>query len=178
MKNYNISLLFILLLILSSCSNRIFFSSSINSRLAQKELSINKVQFYNSQKIILRREVPQDHAEVTNGRIRFEKGKFIEEIIIKKNTPGTCEFVHQEILNVSFEQGYNKLLRFRADADGKYYSLITHRGIDGKGYLRYDTIQYKVQSGGFSKLWVRKDQGYVFKASQRVVEGKTVDEEY
>lgn len=168
----------ILLVFLSSCSNKIYFSSSLKSRLSQNNLSINKVQFYNSSKIVLQREVPQNYAELTNnGEIIFEKGRFIEQIIIKKNTPGTCEFVDQDILNISFEEGYNKVLRFRVDASGNFYKLLTKKGLDRKYYLRYDTNQYVVQSGGeFAKLWVHKDQAYIYKATHRVVEGKTVDE--
>lgn len=169
----------ILVFLLSSCSNKIYFSGGLKSRLAQNNLSINNVQFYNSKKIVLRREVPQDHAELNNGEIRFEKGRFIEQIIIKKNTPGTCEFIDQDILNISFEQGYNKVLRFRLDPSGKYYNLLTHKGLNRKGYLRYDTIQYMVQSGGeYAKLWVHKNQAYIYSATHRIVKGKIVDENY
>lgn len=166
-----------LLLITTSCSNKIYFSSSLKSRLAQNDLSINKVQFYNSKKIVLLREIPQNFAELSKGEIKFEKGRFIEQIIINKNTPGTCEFVDQEILNISFEEGYNKLLRFRLDPSGKYYSLLTSNGLGRRGYITYDTIRYRIQAGGeFSKLWVHKNQAYINKATHRVLEGKIVDD--
>lgn len=170
----------ILLITLSSCSNKMYFSSSLKSRLTQNDLSINKVQFYNSVKIVLQREVPKNYAELTsNGEIKFEKGRFIEQIIIKKNTPGTCEFVDQDILNISFEKGYNKVLKFRIDASGNFYKLLTRKGLDRKEYLRYDTNQYIVQSGGeYAKLWVHKNQAYIYKATHRIVEGKTVEENY
>ena len=169
----------ILLILLSSCSKKIYFSGSLKSRLSENKLSINKVQFYNSKKIVLQREVPQNYAELNKGEIRFEKGRFIEQIIIKKNTPGTCEFMDNDVLNVSFEQGYNKVLKFRLDPSGKYYSLLTRTGLNRKGYVRYDTIQYIVQSGGeYAKLWVHKDQAYIYGATHRIVKGKIVDEEY
>ena len=177
MKKTGFLICIILIIILNSCSNKIFFSNGLKSRLAQNNLNINKVQFYNSKKIILRREIPQDYAEVSNGEIIFEKGKFVEQVIIKKYTPGTCEFIDQDILNISFEEGYNKVLRFRLDPTGNYYSLLTHKGLNRKGYLRYDTIQYIVQSGGeYAKLLVRKNQEYIYKATHRVVEGKIVDD--
>ena len=133
-------------------------------------------QFYTSEKIVLRREIPQASAAVTNGQIHFERGKYIEEVSIKKNTPGTCEFVDHGVLHMSFENDNNKTFKFRIDPSGKFYYLLTFTGMHGEEYLRYDTIQYQVKKGDMTKLWVRKDQGYIFKATHRVIPGKTIDQ--
>ena len=176
MKKYAILFSTVILFVLSGCSNKIFFNETLKSRMDNYNLSINKVQFYTSEKIVLRREIPQASAAVTNGQIHFERGKYIEEVSIKKNTPGTCEFVDYGVLHMSFEDDNNKTFKFRIDPSGKFYYLLTFTGMHGDEYLRYDTIQYQVTKGDMTKLWVRKDQGYIFKATHRVIPGKTIDQ--
>ena len=84
MKKYAILFSTLILFVLSGCSNKIFFNETLKSRMDNYNLSINKVQFYTSEKIVLRREIPQASAAVTNGQIHFERGKYIEEVSIKK----------------------------------------------------------------------------------------------
>ncbi|MBC35861.1 MAG: hypothetical protein CL663_07475 [Bacteroidetes bacterium] len=176
MKKYAILFSTVILFVLSGCSNKIYFNETLKTRMDNYNLSINKVQFYTSEKIVLRREIPQASAAVTNGQIHFERGKYIEEVSIKKNTPGTCEFVDHGVLHMSFENDNNKTFKFRIDPSGKFYYLLTFTGMHGEEYLRYDTIQYQVKKGDMTKLWVRKDQGYIFKATHRVIPGKTIDQ--
>ncbi len=169
--------LFLGTLILASCSNKIFYTSELNARVAQKNLSIHKIQFYVSKKIILKRVLPHDNAELANGEIRFEDGKLIDQVIIKKNTPGTCEFIDNGFMFMSFEDGNNKLLKFNPGNGGKYYELFINEDPENFRKVTYDTSEYIIQRGAdYSRLWVKKDQEYILKITNRVAEGKKVKE--
>lgn len=164
-------------LILASCSNKIFYSSELNAQVAQKKLDVNKIQFYVSKKIVLKRVLPHNNAELASGEIHFEDGKLIDQIIIKKNTPGTCEFIDGGFMFMSFEEGNNKLLKFNQGGNGKYYELFINQNPDKFRRVTYDTAEYIIQRGAdYARLWVRKDQDFILKITNRVAEGKKVKE--
>ncbi len=171
--------LFLVILILASCSQKIYYTSELNAKVVQKDLSIHKIQFYTSKKIVLKRILPHDKSELANGEIHFEDGKLIDQVIIKKNTPGTCEFIDNGFMFMSFEDGHNKLLKFNPGENGKYYELFINP--DPKSFRKvvYDTAQYIIQRGAdYARLWVRKDQEYILKINNRVAEGKIVKKDY
>jgi len=172
-----IVLLFLGILFITSCSKKIYYTSDLNAKVAQKNLTVHKIQFYVSKKIILKRILPHDNAELANGEIRFEDGKLIDQIIIKKNTPGTCEFIDNGFMFMSFEEGSNKLLKFNPGEKGKYYELFINPDQKSFRKVTYDTAQYVIQRGADNaRLWVRKDQDYILKINNRVAEGKKIEE--
>lgn len=160
----------------ASCSNKIFFTNDMRIKLDEYDLEIGKVQFYNSNKIVLKRLLPYDSAGITNGAIRFENGKLINTIIIKKNTPGTCAFVEDGLLNMTFEDGEDKYLIFKTDLNGKYYELWVDRDFQNLGQIDYDNDKYMIQPGSEkARLLVKKDQDYIFRVQQRIAKGKKVE---
>lgn len=178
MKKYFINsiTIFIIAILLASCSNKIFFTNEMRVKLDEYDLEINKVQFYTSRKIIFRRVMPYDSANIARGEIRFENGKLIESIIIKKNTPGTCEFVNDGILNMAFEQGNNKYLKFKPNKSGNYYELFVTQDLRNYGEIVYDTIKYIVQPGSErSRLLVKKNEDYLLRVQQRIIKGRKVN---
>ena len=178
MRKYfkNLVSLFIAALFLASCSNKIYFTNEMRIKLDEYDLEINKVQFYTSKKIAFRRILPYDSAGIASGEIRFENGKLIDNIIIKKNTPGTCEFVQDGILNMAFEQGENKYLKFKTNLSGQYYELFVNQDLRNYGELVYDSTKYIIQAGSEkARLLVKKDQDYILKVQQRVIKGRKVN---
>ncbi len=176
----SISKLFLIILalvIISSCSNKIYYTTSLNAKVVEKGLSVNKIQFYLSKKIVFTRELPLNNSALANGEIKFEDGRLIDQIIIKKNTPGTCEYMDNGFMFMSFEEGDNKLIRFNPDDAGKFYVLYMNQHPDNLGKIRYDTAMYTINKGSFgARLWVRKDQDYILKVTNRVATGKIVKE--
>lgn len=145
-------------------------------RLDEYNLDLNKVQFYTSYKIMFRKILPFDSAAVAKGEIRFENGKLINNVIIKKNTPGTCEFVEDGLLNMAFESGENKYLIFKVSKNGKYYELLVNQQMNKFGELLYDNQKYFIQPGSErARLLVKKNEDYLLRVQQRIVKGKKVN---
>ncbi len=179
MQKLRLILLIIGIAILTACSNKIYYTSELNTKVAEKGLSVNHIQFYLSKKIVMKRVLPHDTAEVNDGKIRFEDGKLIDEVIIKKNTPGTCEFIDNGFMMMSFEDGNNKLLKFIQGNNGKYYQLFINNDPKKLRVVKYDTAEYVILPGSDkARLWVRKDQNYISRFTKRVAEGRTVDNNY
>lgn len=167
---------FLLLLILSSCNNKMLFTWDLKQKIDQRELDLQKVQFYNSDKITLRRILPHNEAMVSDGTIKFEDGQYVEEIVIKKETPGICEEASDFVLNVSFEPGDNKTIGFTLNKLTKNYDLYLEQSGNEKGRIVYDSLIYVVQpSKQLPKLLVEKNDVYIYKIDQRVLEGRKVN---
>lgn len=172
---YRYLLILILLGILTSCNNKILFTYDIKKRLDEKDLDIERVQFYNSEKILLRRSIPFDEAMVSAGEIKFENGQYVEEIIIKKETPGACDYDGDMELGVSFEQGENKIIRFRLNKLGNFYEVDVQKKGGGIGKIEYDSTKYEIQPISESaRLLIKKNDRYVYQVNQRIAKGVLV----
>jgi hypothetical protein len=155
------------------------FTKALRQRIANSNIDIKKVQFFVDQKLILRRTLGNEKAEVQSGVILFEKGAYINEIIIPAFTPGICEFVNGDRLKISFEKQGN-YIEFAALND-VYYKLTGTNWDTNNGTtdITYDGYTYKVQcatcsSAGEAKLVVIKKEIDNLQSNQRVVEGRKV----
>ena len=166
----------LLLLILSSCNNKMLFTWDLKQKIDQRELDLQKVQFYNSDKITLRRVLPHNEAVVAEDTIKFEDGQYIEEIIIKKETPGICEEASDFDLNISFEPGNNKTIAFSLNKLDKTYELNVAKRGNEKGRIVYDSMVYVVQADKqLPKLMIEKNDVYIYKVDQRILKGRKVN---
>jgi hypothetical protein len=155
------------------------FTKGLRQRVANNNIDIKKVQFFIDQKLILRRTLGSEKAEVQSGVILFEKGAYINEIIIPAFTPGVCENVNGDRLRISFEKQGN-YIEFAALSDS--YFKLTGSNWDvanGTADINYDNFTYKVQcascsSAGEAKLVVIKKEIDNMQQMQRVVEGRKV----
>lgn len=113
---------FMLLTTLSCC--KVLFTQDIRDDLVKNNIDLKKIQYYNSQKIVLSRFLSSSETKVTAGEVKLEKGKYIEIIDIKKNTPGVCDSVSEDRLNIKFEAGPNKYITFKkANKYQGYYEM-------------------------------------------------------
>ncbi len=165
--------------IITSCSPKIVFTPELHAKLVRDSVNLNKVQFYNSEEIYLTREEFKDEeVDVKKGQIRFEKGKFIEEVLIKKHTPGICVSDTTYHLNVSFENENDRYLQFGRMQTKKlapYYKLYGLKWSDGVGVVRYGDTLFATQPGaGSSVLLVKKSQVYNLIKEKRVAKGRKV----
>ena len=125
MKNY--TLLFELLLLTALCSCKVLFTQDIRDDLVKNNIDLKKIQYYNSQKIVLSRFLSSTETKVTAGEVKLEKGKYIEIVEIKKNTPGVCDSIFEDRLNIKFEAGPNKYITFRKTKRyGGYYEMYAN----------------------------------------------------
>jgi len=106
-------LLFIIIATTLSC--KVTFTQRIRTQAENSKIDLSKIQFYNSDKIILKRMLSNDEIKVASGKITIENGKYIEVIRIKKNTPGKCNITSNNQLQISFEDGANRSFLFQND---------------------------------------------------------------
>lgn len=163
-----ISLLSIILITLSSCStNRMLFTVDTKKQIEEAGVDVTQVQFYNSDEIVLARDISKEEVKVAEGKVRIENGRNIEEIIIPANTPGICELNNEKTLKVSFDTGEGKSIPFlverRGDVvvSGSYFKIgakewtRTSRGRK-VGKLDYEGKIFKLVRGADARLMIDK----------------------
>lgn len=100
--------------LLSSCSNRLtYFTQDLQSQYRWSEDELKKIQFYVSRDIVLKRELTGGSSDIVSGKIKIEDGRKIEEVVIRKGTPGAFIFSPKsERFAISFEENDNNYLMF------------------------------------------------------------------
>lgn len=169
------SLLFVVAMImLESCNSTIYFTQEMRNQLNDNQLKVEDVQFYNSRKLILKRNLTYDETKIARGEIKFENGQYVEEIIIPKNTPGVAVNSTGKRIDVAFEQGFNRDLKFVIN-DNNLYQITALLWEKDYGKVNYDTLVYYLVPGGDKTfLKVKKDNIYKFQKEKRIVKGRTV----
>jgi hypothetical protein len=163
--------------LLTSCSNTIYFTKDMRYMLYNSKIPVSNVQFYNSRKIVLKRNLTYAETKVARGEIKLENGRYIEEIIIPKNTPGVAVSSGRNHINVAFENGRNRDLTFSLN-DRDLYQLTPQSWDNDYGKVVYDTLIYLLEPGSDKAvLKVRKDNINNFERKKRVVKGVTVGRE-
>lgn len=158
-------------LLISSCSNLIYFTNDIRANIDDNELEIEDVQYYNSEKIILRRSLSKEETQIAEGIIKLEDGNYFEEIIIPTKTKGIAVSTGSEYLKIAFERGDNRNLRFDLN-DDNMYQISADSWKDNYGCISYDTSIYYVIPGSSSTLlMVSKEYISNIEENRRVLEG-------
>jgi hypothetical protein len=97
----------------TGCATYKSFTQELRMEHALAPKDLERLQFYTSDSITLRREVASGQRRVTEGhKLIVISGKSIEEVVIPAKTPGIVVGVEDGALLVSFEQGTS--LRFVA----------------------------------------------------------------
>jgi hypothetical protein len=167
--------LLINILLLSACSPKtIYFTQNTRTKIESNKIDLKDIQYYNSHEIILQRNLSYEETKVASGKISIENGEFVEIITLKKKTPGVCESYTSNSLDVSFEKGENRKLRFIMNPEKNYQvSAIEWKNKFGK--VSYDTLTYYIKPGGEKALLkVKKDNVFIYDKKERVIEGRTV----
>lgn len=126
-----------------------------------------QVQFYNSEEIVLARQIGKEEVKVAQGKVRIENGKQIEEIIIPPNTPGICELKDEKTLKISFDDGEGHSIPFlverRGDmvVSGSYFKIGARKWVttgNGRkvGQLDYEGKVYNLVRGQDCRLMIDK----------------------
>lgn len=157
------------------------FTKELKQRIENNHLDIKKIQFFVDQRLVLRRSLGVHKSDIKSGVILSENGQFINEVIIPKNTPGVCLGYTDDKLTVSFEVQNNSIEFGPGGMNGSYFTLYARNWSGGMADVTYDNKTYKVScascyNAGDVKLLVRKSEADKMEKSQRVVEGRKVDE--
>ena len=178
----------IFILGLGSCSTipKSYFTTDTRNKIEEKSIAVDKLQYYVDSDVELRRELSSRDAKVSiSGKVKFENGKYIHIILLKKGTLGVCTGVHKNTLDITFESGDGKNLTFgvpdRAGA-GTVYRLFADQWIRNNnvaeiGKVTYDGEIYFIQhngSGPVARLMIRKSVTDKFEVNKRVMSGRKV----
>ena len=173
-RKLNLLVFVLISLVISSCSNLIYFTQEIRTDLSENDLEVEKVQFYNSSKITLLRNLTKEETQIAKGTIRLENGEYYEEIIIPKKTKGVAVRYGSEFLRVAFETGEKRNLRFDMNENSKY-QISADTWKDSYGCVVYDTSTYFIMpSSSNTLLMVNKEYISNFEKKRRVLKGRSV----
>ena len=165
-------ILFSSILTFSFSSCKVLLTGSIKTNLEKQGLDLEKIQYYNESKIILKRVVSSKESEVISGKVTMQNGQMIEEIEIKKNTPGIMVDSKENEIHIRFEPGNQKgnFLVFELQ-EYDFYGLK-----DNKGRVNYhDAIystKYKLLPPG---LQIEKKSSRAFSYDKRKAQGVKVN---
>lgn len=164
--------------VLASCSSsKTYFTPGVRSRIEANEIPVTKLQYYVDRDVELRREVASGSTKVSAGVIKFENGKYINIITLKKNTPGVCTKTYDEKIDVSFEVGDGRYLTFgklKRDANAPYTLYADNWGRES-GEITYDGKKYYILSGGSeARLMIKKSALTTLTVEKREMKGRKV----
>lgn len=118
------------LFFLSGCTRRVYFSESIRDGF---ELGAGgpsqdgndtqgELQYFAGHRIVLQREITSRRQNITRGRIVQRRGRLLEQVIIRRGTPGVAVGWGEDWVAVSFEKGTQLVFERHdpAEADGPH----------------------------------------------------------
>jgi hypothetical protein len=166
----------------TACAPMTYFTTDVRKVAEADSIQLTQIQFYVDRDVQLRREVASGDAKVSSGVIKFENGKYVHIITLKKNTPGVCSVVHKNALEINFEVGDGKKLTFGVDAQAnpsEVYRILANEWIkeeNGKmGRIKYDGETYYIQPGGEeARLEIKKSVIDKSKVDQNTMKGVKV----
>ncbi len=181
MKITNLVLLSILgIFIFSSCGPKLTpFTQRLYDENNWSDDELKRIQFYTSDDIILFRELTRGESEIISGEIKIRNGRKIDEVVIKKGTPGVLIFVPKEDkFAVSFEPGNDDryLIFGAAIRKGGQYRLFAKDWNRSFGKVTYEGKTYRTSSESqYATLMVDLKRIRDTKVRKRVAKGRTVD---
>ena len=165
----------------ASRNNFVPFNRDLKQRLEKENIDLKQVQFYVDQKLILSRNMGDQKAEVTSGVVKLENGKYINEVIVPAFTPGVCDTLINDRLEISFEKGNNNLAF--GPGSGNTFNEFVLYGMDwrnGTAAVTYDSNKFRARCGScqdvaMATLVVRKKEIDKFERKIRVLKGRKID---
>lgn len=163
----------------ASCSTpKTYFTPSVRSKIESSNIPVSKLQFYVDRDVELRREVASGSAQVSAGVVKFENGKYVNIITLKRNTPGVCTRAYDDKMDISFEMGEGRYLTFgKLKRDGRApYTLYADAWGRELGEIKYDGKSYYIlPAGSEAKLMIRKSALNTLKVEKREMSGRKVE---
>ena len=165
-----------------SCSPELRpFTSNILQEGGWSDTDLQKIQFYLSEDIIIRRELTEGTSEITSGTIKIVKGEKVEEVRIKKGTPGTFLFrAGKNNFAIGFDAASDKrYLMFGANPKRQgTYVLLASEWKDRLGKVQYDNrFYFAEEESAWAALLVDLKKIQKFEVNSRVERGRKVNSE-
>lgn len=134
-----------LMVLLSSCKPKTVFLETNRVQLDTSGVALKQVQFYNDKAIILRRKAPTDsEVSESGGRMIEVDGEAVQEILIKKGTPGVITGEQNGKYLVRFERGDGKVIRFYKNSKGAF-QIDADKWVNRKGLISYAGLDFIIE---------------------------------
>lgn len=176
MKNFTLYL--ILLTVTASCTPQLVpYSERLQRETGLGEDQLRQVQFYNSHRIVLFRELGKSSSEIVSGEIKIIDGKQIEQIVINPLTPGILvNSSNGKRFGISFEQGPDRYLVFGLNPRrAGTYTIFARDWKNNTATIDYDGKEFKLSAqSSESMLMVNLKKLNQFKVHSRTVSGRAV----
>jgi hypothetical protein len=171
--------LFLVVLSLSSCSEKTQLTGSLMTLIKENQLPLEKIQFYNDNPLFLERELNASEANIKSGKVLIVNGKSINRITLEKQTPGLLIKQSQDHLLISFEAGAGeaKSLRFAPILGEKgeyFYQLVDESGSTTFSRLMYDGNKYLLYNKSKIRLEIMKSSFSGLKVNSKRMKGNRV----
>ncbi|MGG9972283.1 hypothetical protein ACQ33O_10860 [Ferruginibacter sp. SUN002] len=180
MKKTMLSLLAISVVMISCNTAKTYFTSDIRTAVENNHQQLEKIQFYADRDIILTRELTTDETKVSSGKVKFENGHYTQIIKLKKNTPGVCTVVKNNIVGISFELGNNKHLIFSKPKNAKTdepYRLQISSWLKETAIVEYEGKKFQVQADGANAgIKIKTSLLKKEKTEEREMKGRTIQD--
>ncbi len=177
MKNSKFVAILCITLFASCSSSKTYFSTSIRQKVENIGTPVTQLQFYIDRDVELSREILKDETKVTSGEIRFENGKNLNIITLKKNTPGVCTKVLPDKIIISFEVGDDKFLTFgktKFSLDTDPYKILANSWIGDFGSINYEGKKYFIHRGGNASVQIKTNELNKVEVNKRKMTGRVI----
>lgn len=183
MKNAHLFLATLLSsILLISCSPKLTpFTENLHDEYQWTTDELKQIQFYVSKDIVLRRQASKGSSKIERGEIKIIDGRKVEQIVIKKGTPGV--FLFEPKTNrfaVSFESGNHKdpYLIFGPSLDVNGRFVLRAKSWDenrGQGKVSYDgKTYYTPNHSAYASLMVDLKRIRKTRTKSRLAKGRKI----
>lgn len=170
---YPLCLLVLVGLLLTSCSPNTPFTHDLLTKLDEAGLDATRVQYYNSDEIILRHLDPSENLDIEDGKVVTKRNRNFDEIVVREETPGKCITLDDNQLDIAFESGrYLEFVRERPSDPTSPYLLKVMKTGKGFNKVAYDEKEfYILPEGEFARLMISKKLFNKIKKEKRYARG-------
>jgi hypothetical protein len=172
--------LFIAILLITtatSCKNLVPYTDALKVKNNWSDDDIKKIQFYVSEDIVLQRQLNSANTEIVDGKIKIVDGKQVEEIVIRRGTPGVLTNIpRSQKMEVSFEKSDSYSLSFGANTNQNNKFILLASNWNGHiGKVTYNGKEYFTSpESAYSILLVDLRKIDDTRINQRVAKGRKV----
>ncbi len=168
-----------LMMLFSACGPTLTpFTQNLYEENRWTESELKKIQFYLSNDIVLHRELSGGKSDIISGEIKMVRGKKIEEVVIKRGTPGVFLFSPKSNrFAVSFEENDSNFLIFGPSPKARSrYVLLASDWDRNSGIVTYGSKKWRANAdSAWSGLMVDLKRMNQVSRRTKVAEGRKVN---
>jgi hypothetical protein len=158
---------------LTSCTVKVPYTSTVQTKYKLTDRDIQKIQFYLSDQIVLYRASNDGQASANNGELVVSSDRQKHEVILRKGTPGVVTQVMGDRLAVSFEYGDGKALVFGNNHFDSPYYLMAEEWERKHGKMEYGgDVYFAVPGSSAAHLVLRLKKLRQLEKKTRIATGR------